>query len=248
MNRTELDEISWSIHPKIKSAERNKAEAAYIDSVMRFVGRKTGKTHKTILDVPCGTGRLHAYLRRYGYNVSGIDTNEAFIISARKKYRKYMTDYHTANMKSFRLNRKFDVVLCWFTSFGYLGRQNDLLTVKSFACHLNDSGILLLHVLNEEWYSKEWENAHKKNYEINEGRKFLRLASTSLSRKKGHLYLSHSSRIYKKSNGNLLLSRKFKQAITVSCNEQCLFVLSRFQSSASKYVFCFDSSHVEHFC
>ncbi len=105
MNRAELDEISWSMHPKIKSAKRNKAETAYIDSVVRFAGRKTGKTHKTILDVPCGTGRLHAYLRKYGYNVSGIDANEAFIISARNKYRRHMADYHTADMKSFRLNK-----------------------------------------------------------------------------------------------------------------------------------------------
>jgi hypothetical protein len=91
-------------------------------------------------------------------------------------------------------------------------------------------------VLNEEWYSKEWENAHKKNYETNEGRNFLRLASTSLSKKKGHLYLNHSSKIYKKSNDNLLLSRKLKQAIRIYTMQE---ITKMFEEAGikTKYVF-----------
>jgi 2-polyprenyl-3-methyl-5-hydroxy-6-metoxy-1,4-benzoquinol methylase len=236
MNLTELDEISWSIHPNILSAKRNKTDAEYINLIIRDMGNKTGKRYKTILDVPCGSGRLHPYLRKYGYRIYGVDINSRLTKHAKKLFSKYAADYQTANMKSFSLEKKFDVVLCWFTSFGYLSKRDDGLALRSFAMHLNDKGILLINILNAEWYLEKLKSGHVKDYDINEGERFLRIASTYPSMKNKQLFLIHTSRIYEKSRDTLILIRTFKQAIRLYTLQEMTKMLDN-AGIKIKYVF-----------
>ncbi len=214
MDKTALDEIVWGITPTIKSLKRNVKEAEYINYIIKLVSRKTGKKYKTILDIPCGEGRLHPYLRKYGYDVYGVDINARFIRKAREKYKKYATNYVTANMKSFSSDKKFDVVLCWFTSFGYLDEHSNLATLRVFSTHLRKGGLLLLNVLNQAWYvHRKATSSQSKEYEISENPGFLRLVTINVIRKGSHRYILHSSKTYKKVQHTLTLVRRFRQPI-----------------------------------
>ncbi len=42
---------------------RNEREAFYIHSLIEFYGGKLNEKYRVILDMPCGHGRLHRYLR-----------------------------------------------------------------------------------------------------------------------------------------------------------------------------------------
>lgn len=212
MDNTEIDEITWSIHAKIFPSARSAKEAAYLNTIIRKVGGKAKNKYVTMLDVPCGEGRLDNHFRRYGYKVYGIDLNPRFIKAAKEKHPKYSNNYFAANMKSFRLNKKFDIILCWFTSFGYLNEKDNLLTLKNFSKHLNKGGLLIIDVANKDWYVANNRNL----YEIDEYRNFLRLVISYLVKKGNKVYLLHTSKIYKKlgKNGkNLQLIKSFKQPI-----------------------------------
>ncbi len=47
----------------MRDDERNEREAFYIHSLIGFYGRKLNENYRTILDMLCGHGRLHKFLR-----------------------------------------------------------------------------------------------------------------------------------------------------------------------------------------
>ena len=112
---------------------------------MRFilaVMRKHRVRGKDVLDVACGTGRHADLLAGDGCTVVGIDKNEGMLRIARRKVPKAM--FHRGDMKTFRLPRRFDVILCMFTSMNYNTRMADLVkTLRNFERHLADGGIIV---------------------------------------------------------------------------------------------------------
>jgi dTDP-3-amino-3,6-dideoxy-alpha-D-glucopyranose N,N-dimethyltransferase/dTDP-3-amino-3,4,6-trideoxy-alpha-D-glucopyranose N,N-dimethyltransferase/N-methyltransferase len=106
---------------------------------------------RTLLDVACGTGGHLSHLQRY-YDVVGIDIDPGMLEQARTR----MPDAQLieADMRSFRLHRAFDVVVCLFSSIGYMASTIELdTTVANMVNHLNARGILIVDgwVLPEEW-------------------------------------------------------------------------------------------------
>src|SRR3954462_1360208 len=74
---------------------------------------------RTVLDVACGTGEHARRLAEKGFDVDGIDLNEAFIrIAATKRPEGRFT---TADMCHFDLGRRYDAVVCLFSSIAYAG-------------------------------------------------------------------------------------------------------------------------------
>ncbi|KOR89696.1 class I SAM-dependent methyltransferase [Paenibacillus solani] len=108
-----------------------------------------GKEYGAILDVACGTAEHAVYLKPY-YDVDGIDLNPEFISIAKSKHPQ--GHYTVADMTQFRLERKYDVVMCLFSSIGYV-RTLDLLvqTLIQFKTHLNEDGVILV----EPWFTPD---------------------------------------------------------------------------------------------
>ena len=72
---------------------------------------------QSLLDVACGTGVHGLHLSRY-YEVDGIDLNAGFLVSARERNpRGY---YSEGDMRDFSLDRMYDIVVCLFSSIGYV--------------------------------------------------------------------------------------------------------------------------------
>src|SRR3954452_22491707 len=72
----------------------------------------------SLLDVACGTGRHLEELGRW-YEVEGLDIEADLVKVARDRLDGVRV--HEADMVGFDLGKNFDVVICLFSSIGYVG-------------------------------------------------------------------------------------------------------------------------------
>ena len=104
---------------------------------------------RTVLDVACGTGE-HARLlsSAHGFEVDGLDLDPNFVSIARQKLSR--GSVYEGDMTSFALPRRYDVILCLFSSIGYVRTlENVQRTLERFREHLDEGGIALI----EPWFA-----------------------------------------------------------------------------------------------
>ena len=102
-----------------------------------------------ILDVACGTAE-HAKRLSMDFDVHGIDIEPEFIKIASSKIPSGV--FKIADMRNFDLGIKFDIVLCLFSSIGYLTKQNEVIAaLKCFKSHINEGGAIFI----EPWFRPE---------------------------------------------------------------------------------------------
>jgi len=109
---------------------------------------------KTILDAACGTGEHLRYLK--DYEIDGLDINREFIDIAKTKNPE--GNYFLCDMKDFHIGKKYDVIMCLFSSIGYVLTVENV--IKTFVCfreHLNDRGLIIV----EPWFTPDAWNPGK---------------------------------------------------------------------------------------
>lgn len=135
---------------------------------------------KDLLDVACGTGKHLSYLRR-DFDCVGIDASEQMLAVARKNIPEVQVS--KGDMVDFDVGRRFDVVLCLFSSIGYLRtRQAVGRAVTNLARHMKEGGVLII----EPWLRKStWSDrtVHMQPYESDS----LKIARVSFVRSEGAL-------------------------------------------------------------
>ncbi len=108
---------------------------------------------QTILDVACGTAEHDKYLSEK-YRVDGIDLDPNFVKIASDKNPK--GHFYRADMRDFSLQKTYDVVLCLFSSIGYVKSMDNV--VKALDCfkrHAAHDGVIIV----EPWFTPEvWQN------------------------------------------------------------------------------------------
>jgi SAM-dependent methyltransferase len=90
------------------------AEAAFVGDLIRW---RHGRA-ATLLDVACGTGAMTALLARR-YQVSGLDISPGMLAVARDKLPAG-TPLYQADMTRFRLDTRFDAVVCAYQGVNHL--------------------------------------------------------------------------------------------------------------------------------
>lgn len=115
--------------------------------------RKPGAA--SLLDVACGTGGHLQFLAR-DYLVEGLDLDSGMLAVAKAKLPK--VPFHEANMVDFNLGKRFDAVICMFSSIGYAKTPENLnKAVASMARHIDPGGVLIV----EPWILPEnWDDDH----------------------------------------------------------------------------------------
>jgi len=135
---------------------------------------------QTLLDVACGTAEHDRCLSQH-YKIDGIDINEEFIRIAQEKNPN--GSYSCADMQDFDLDRKYDVILCLFSSIAYAKTIANVQKILiCFKKHLNPGGIILV----EPWFDfKRWKpgSIHMLTAET----KDLKICRMNVSRQDGHL-------------------------------------------------------------
>lgn len=98
----------------------------------------------SVLDLGCGTGRQLAALQEaFGCEGVGVDVQPGLIEYAQATYPQL--DLRLDDIRSVRLNRQFDLVLCLGNSLSYQLIDTDLqATAETFAAHTRPGGHVLI--------------------------------------------------------------------------------------------------------
>ncbi len=128
-------------------------------AIATFVDERNGAA-STLLDVACGSGKHLANLR-HRFRVEGLDLNPELLEVAATTCPD--VPLHEADMISFDLGKRFDVVTCLFSSISYVQTREKLVAaVAAMARHLAPGGLLLI----EPWFSPDryWVGHLAANY------------------------------------------------------------------------------------
>jgi SAM-dependent methyltransferase len=96
-----------------------------------------------ILDVACGAGRHAIPLARAGYRVAGVDISADFLDRARRA-SDLAIEWHQRDMRDLPWKGRFDGVLCFGNSFGYLGRAGTRASIASIAGAMKQGALFVL--------------------------------------------------------------------------------------------------------
>ena len=110
---------------------------------------------RTLLDVACGTAAHLEHLAGR-YEVEGLDLDAGMLAIARERLPD--VTFHEADMADFELDKRFDAVLCMFSSIGYMKTEQQLrAAVAAMGRHLEPGGVLFV----EPWLAPEqWDLDH----------------------------------------------------------------------------------------
>ncbi len=136
-------------------------------------------TNASILDIACGSGRHSILLAKRGYKVTGVDLSKRLLIEANLAAQRenLNIEFIEADIRNFNSDKKFDLVLNLFTSFGYFetDEENFLLFQKAYAL-LNSGSYFVFDYFNKTYlinnlvpYSEESDG----NYSILQERKIV---------------------------------------------------------------------------
>ena len=134
----------------------------------------------TLLDVACGTGVHLAHFAEH-FTVEGLDLSEDLLLLARERLPE--VPLHCADMRTFQLDRTFDVVTCLFSAIGYVHSVSELdQTIARMAEHVAPGGSLVV----EPWFTPEVYRANTTHLlTIDEPE--LKIARVNTSTREGNL-------------------------------------------------------------
>jgi SAM-dependent methyltransferase len=123
-----------------------RGEAAYIHALIE----KHRPGAQSLLDLGCGTGRHASLLAERGYDVTGVDRSPAMLAEARARIvRGGRTEFVEGDLRSVRLNRRFDVVVSLFHVMSYQTTNADLAAAfATLQSHLAPGGLFIFDC----WY------------------------------------------------------------------------------------------------
>lgn len=131
--------MSSEIYDLIYSSKKYDEEAKKIKDIF---DKNCISGGNRMLDVACGTGKHMEYLRN-DFNIDGIDLSINQVTAARKKFPNNRIEQ--SNMIDFDMNDNYDIVVCLFSSIGYLLTKDNLdESVRCMTRHLKPGGILLI--------------------------------------------------------------------------------------------------------
>jgi len=161
-------------------ASINKDYPSEVKKAHKIIQKYKESKGKALLDVACGTGAHAGLLSKY-YQIEGLDLDPQMLSVARKKHPKIR--FHEADMTDFDLGRQYDVIVCLFSSIGYVKTKPRLQkAIKTMNQHLLPGGVLLV----EPWFTpKQWHPGRNFTTQVN--KPYLKIVRMSHSSQKGKI-------------------------------------------------------------
>ena len=106
-----------------------------------------------MLDLCCGIGRHSLELARRGFRVTGVDRTKAYLdLAAAAAEREALSlELVREDMREFRRDGSYDVVINLFTSFGYFkDPRDDQRAVDNVYASLRPGGVLVMQLMSKE--------------------------------------------------------------------------------------------------
>lgn len=133
----------------------------------------------SILDLACGAGRHAILLAKMGFDVTGVDLSEKLLSEASKSSAKenLSINFVHSDIRRFFTEKRFDLVLNLFTSFGYFetDEENFLVFEKAYS-FLKPNGIFVFDYFNKNFITKNLvplSEENSNNYKIIQERKII---------------------------------------------------------------------------
>ncbi|GGX46489.1 class I SAM-dependent DNA methyltransferase [Streptomyces chryseus] len=105
---------------------------------------------RSLLDVACGTGMHLRHLGEFFQEVAGVEVSPDMLDIAQR--RNPAVRIHPGDMRDFALGRRFDAVICMFSSIGHMRDQGELdAAIGRFAAHLPPGGVVVV----DPWWFPE---------------------------------------------------------------------------------------------
>lgn len=115
-----------------------------------------------LLDVGCGTGR-HLEVLSTWYRGEGLDINPKMLELTHARCSRI--PLHEADMRTFDLDRSYDVITCLFSAIGHVETAAAMRkSIERMAAHLRSPGLLIV----EPWFTPEnfWDGHLAANFQM----------------------------------------------------------------------------------
>jgi SAM-dependent methyltransferase len=131
----------------------DKDYGAECDLLERLFAKYAGAPVRSVLDLGCGTGNHALPLAARGFEVVGVDRSPGMVGHAREKATAAAAagrvEFREGDLRSLRLERRFDAALMMFAVLGYqLENAHVRAALESARAHLEPGGLFLFDV----WY------------------------------------------------------------------------------------------------
>ncbi|MEM6721070.1 MAG: class I SAM-dependent methyltransferase [Bacteroidota bacterium] len=132
-----------------------------------------------ILELCCGTGRLTIPIAKEGYMITGVDITASMLEQAKTKAVEggLQIDFIQADMRTFDLHEKFDLIFIPFNSIHHLYTNEDIFkALSAVKNHLKEDGRFLLDCFNPNiQFIVESQNTQKEisKYTTRDGREVV---------------------------------------------------------------------------
>ena len=107
----------------------------------------------SVLDIPCGTGRVTLPLAGMGLVMTGVDLTARYLARARREARRRGLDvrFIESDMRDIAFEGEFTGAFNWFGSFGYFSDADNLAFCRRIFNALKPGGRFLVEGLNKSW-------------------------------------------------------------------------------------------------
>jgi SAM-dependent methyltransferase len=127
----------------------------YTEQETAFVRRQLpNPPYRRVLDVACGQGRHARLLAQHGYEVVGIDVNEAALAIARAHTTAPATYLYHDMRRLEALPGSFNVILSLWQSFGYFDEVTNRDILRQMSQKLTANGRLILDLYHREFFQQ----------------------------------------------------------------------------------------------
>jgi SAM-dependent methyltransferase len=152
---------------------------------LRMFDRYLAAPASSIVDIGCGTGRDINVLSRHCKDCWGIDYLQENIAYA-KETRPHL-NLVRGDMRSIRLGRTFDVILCLGSALMYsLSNQDVESTLETFAAHAHAGTLLIIDVNNASGFLPGGLCETQKTIQVNKPELLARARSIITGRRSCH--------------------------------------------------------------
>ncbi len=136
---------------------------------IKFYKNQALKINGKVLEVGCGTGRIYLELLKKEVDIYGIDISKEMLRKLKEKAKKLKLKpkVYQRDMKNFKINKKFSLIIVPFRTFLFnLTIKDQIKTLKNFKKHLSKKGKLIIN-----FFYPETEILSKTKYKTKKTRK-----------------------------------------------------------------------------
>jgi len=127
-----------------------------VEKILRLTGSGGGK----VLDLCCGPGRHAVAFAKRGFAVTAVDRTTFLLDHARARaaHASLSVEFVLEDMRRFSRPATFDLIINFFTSFGYFDDPADDLRVLELTCkNLRPGGVFVLEMVSKERLARAFQ-------------------------------------------------------------------------------------------